>query len=604
MGTPPALRLATCLALAALLALPALATPAPAPLLPSGLDGLVGHPFVGAPRGPQEIAGAGALAQRFLPRPAGTVVEATFAFGPYPIQAGWDLSRLDLGVQMVPGFVTKLGYRVVDAATGQPYNNMQVHIHHGLWFRAGSHSEGQFIFGTGEEYTSIDLDARSAAEPAGLRYGLGFASGERMFIVLMLHNKEPTQRVVNILVDLTFVHGTAAEIQAAQGCGEPAPLGLVLPPAGCVAGAVMHNVNGYLWGDIFNVPREADGDGIFVYPLEGESVAPRPPDVPWWLPLPGSPIDVPGIQVINTSFVAPRDATLVHAGGHVHQGGMETVVVNLGSATAPCGDLDGDGLDGITLYRSRKFDRVPGSFPASEDFQMGVTKPGYRAPIRAGDRIGQYGIYANRDFASYQAMTFSAAHLDEEQSPGARTGPCTLANTAPWLIAGAPGEDPTETVPNRPWTGDPLPVCGDGLGPACDGPVEVPADGLYVTKVAIAGFSFVPGDQHLAGPLGAPPKIPKWGAVQFANADAGAVVRHTVTSCAWPCNGPYRANYPMPDGLFDSDRLGNFDYFDSGSIPPESEDDPVWRVPVGMERGLYSYFCRLHPSMRGWFEVV
>jgi hypothetical protein len=312
---------------------------------------------------------------------------------------------------------------------------------------------------------------------------------------------------------------------------------------------------------------------------------------------------VPGIALLSTSYTATVGGMAVHAVGHVHQDGLATVVVNLGPESQPCGDLDNDGLAGITLYRSRKIDRVPGAWPSSEDFQMGVTQPGWRAPIRAGDRIAQFGLYANRDHAAYQAMTFGAMHVDESANPLPRGGPCTLANTGPVLADGAAG-DPTWTVENRAWVGNPLPVCGEGIGPACDEPAQVPQGSLYLQEVLISGFSFLPGDQHLAGDLGAPPKISRFAQLRFVNADAGAVVRHTVTSCAWPCNGPYRANYPLPDGLFDSDRLGNVDVFDGGSVPPDPQDDAVWRTPHDLDPGLYSYYCRLHPTMRGWFEVV
>jgi plastocyanin len=29
----------------------------------------------------------------------------------------------------------------------------------------------------------------------------------------------------------------------------------------------------------------------------------------------------------------------------------------------------------------------------------------------------------------------------------------------------------------------------------------------------------------------------------------------------------------------------------------------VWRTPKGLPQGTYSYFCRVHPFMRGAFRV-
>jgi hypothetical protein len=98
------------------------------------------------------------------------------------------------------------------------------------------------------------------------------------------------------------------------------------------------------------------------------------------------------------------------------------------------------------------------------------------------------------------------------------------------------------------------------------------------------------------------------------NDDVAIGVRHSVTSCTWPCNGAYFANYPGPDGVFDSGRLGNADYIDGGlvqenggplfSYGPSRELSPVWSTPTDLAPGTYVYFCRIHPRMRGAFEVV
>ena len=70
-----------------------------------------------------------------------------------------------------------------------------------------------------------------------------------------------------------------------------------------------------------------------------------------------------------------------------------------------------------------------------------------------------------------------------------------------------------------------------------------------------------------------------------------------MTTCPWPCNGPYVANYPIGDGRWDSGMLG-YDLVDGGSPIPFA------RTPSDMPAGKYAYFCRTHPWMRGAFEVV
>ena len=39
---------------------------------------------------------------------------------------------------------------------------------------------------------------------------------------------------------------------------------------------------------------------------------------------------------------------------------------------------------------------------------------------------------------------------------------------------------------------------------------------------------------------------------QFVNADQQANIRHSVTTCKYPCNGRYVSNYPWADGSWDS----------------------------------------------------
>jgi plastocyanin len=505
-------------------------------------------------------------AHRMVPRAPGTVARTTFLYGPHAIPAGWDLNRVALDVPLQDGFVTQLGYRLVDATTGQQHGNMHVHIHHALWFRGVGLDFGELVLGTGEERTHVDLDARADAAPGGPRYGLAFTAEEPHTLLLMLHNKMPQAQVVHILLDATFVYGTADAIRAATACGNAVPL----EGEGCAAGQDFHALDGRLWGGIYDVPRDPLATTPHIYPSLGSD----------------------GIR-----YTAQASGTMVHLAGHVHPNGLATVVVNLGPAGSGCeADLDADGFPGTTLLRSAKFDRVPGLF-ASEEFQMGVSKPGWRAPVRAGDRIAQWGVYEHRDHASYGAMAFAASHVDRLAPPPPRTG-CQLREFAPRLVGGA--GDPAESVPNRDWDTPAMPVCGVAGQPPCDHPAT-PPPGLEVGEVLIADFAFTPGDQHLALPLGAPPRVHQGQALRFVNADTSSVVRHTVTSCPWPCNGPYVANYPQPDGRFDSGAMGNLDVLDGGGVPPRH---PTWDTPTTLPAGLYSYYCRLHPWMRGAFEVV
>jgi plastocyanin len=160
-------------------------------------------------------------------------------------------------------------------------------------------------------------------------------------------------------------------------------------------------------------------------------------------------------------------------------------------------------------------------------------------------------------------------------------------------------KDPTEGVPNRAWGKHADSYCGapGGEGP-CERPeqAEAPAELRGVKTVKIANFAYTPGDRAASGALKAIPVIKQGEQLTFVNMDEAAGIRHTATTCPWPCNGPYVGNYPLADGAWDSGTLGH-DLIDGGS------PNPVSQTPADLPAGRYSYYCRIHPFMRGAFKV-
>jgi plastocyanin len=522
------------------------------------------------------------LAQRYLPRDPGVEKDMTLFFGPFVIPPGADMNRIQVDVPLHDGFITAIAPNLRDAVTGQVPHMIDVHIHHAHWFRVSDDPNEEYytlnlawVFGTGEERTQGSLNDRAAAQPGGPQYGIFIPGQQPQVLIFMIHNKGQGVLNLYITLDVSFVYGTAGEIAAAQGCGPLAP------DERCRAGETFHALNGKLWGSTFDVPRQADGDGIYVYPN-----------------------DAPGGSALGRWYTSPADGTAVATAGHLHPLGTEVVIANLGPAESGCeADLDGDGWPGVTLLRSSKMERNPLAFPTSEDYQMGVSKAGWRAPVHAGDRISQFGVYANKDYAAYQAMSYVGFYVDRQQPPPP-LGPegCTADSLRPWLVDDPLGQA-TQSMLNHPWDDHVMELCGLPGYLECDRPVVQRTDGLETPVVAIADFAYVPGDRTLVGQLGAPPKVHVGQSLTFINGDTGlGGVRHTVTSCNWPCNGPYVANYPQPNGLFDSGKLGNLDYIDGGITG--SDTVPVWHSPTDLAPGLYSYYCRIHPRMRGVFEVV
>ncbi len=115
---------------------------------------------------------------------------------------------------------------------------------------------------------------------------------------------------------------------------------------------------------------------------------------------------------------------------------------------------------------------------------------------------------------------------------------------------------------------------------------------------------------------------------------------HTITACKTPCNLTGGIGFPLPDGArtLDSGELGygptvNTDFLYPGGgtkVPITAAVDipaatskcagpgvdglvkalangcvgaETWKTPKNLNPGLYTYFCRVHPFMRGAFRV-
>lgn len=498
---------------------------------------------------------------RYEPQTPGTERSYCLFYGPYTIPPGHDLSRVDLDLSLSDGFLVAGGPGLVFADGTEP-GHQELHIHHAHWWflEPGAPNYGpsvpfpgwKWISGSGEEETEGSFDLVSAAEGGNRRYGLAVREGERTLLINMIHNKTTRPIVVWVKVDLTFVHGTAAEIAGTTGEN-------------------FRNLTPVLVGGSFDVPREPPGgDGVFVWPRD--------------------------INGTGQVWTAPFDGTIVIGAGHLHPGGQRAIVTNMGRPSEPCASDRTDGIPGKTLY---ELDVINRETPLSEDFQIEITQPGFRATVRAGDRIVVNGVYESAEHGWWDAMTHTGFYVDEH--PVAPADACSVelvgvpAGWSPPL--GYPVlQAPTEGIANRAWTGDPDPLCGVTGSPACNRNLTPVPSGADTEVVTISNFQFTPGGLGLSGPLG-PPRIARGTRLHVVNTDIAAYVRHTMTSCPSPCDGPYVTNYPLPDGAFDSGFLGY--------EPTTMGGPPYWEFDTSrLEPGRYTYFCRIHPWMRGAFDVV
>ena len=490
---------------------------------------------------------------RYVPKPPGTVDKLNLYYGPYTIPPGWDANRVDLDLPTQNGFLEYVDpqmYRVADMT--EP-SHQEAHIHHAHWFALDPGNKedtylghtAEWVFGMGDEETRGDFRERSAANgPHGPVYGEYIRAGNEQTLIYMLHNKTDQPMEVWIVLHVQFEHGTKQQLEA-------------------IRHRPYHDVSGALFGRTYNVPRQPHGDGRWEYAKDSGRV------IEW---------------------TSPTDGTIIGAGGHVHPGGKQVVFENYGSKANPCPNT-GNGYGGTLLIKE---DEIDHNVPLSEDYQTEVTHPAWRAPIHKGDRLRISGTYENKAHAWYRVMTHEGLYVDKAEQP---KGHCKPYMIGKWKRT---WKDPTQGVPNRTWGNHTDDYCGTRYGgPPCEKPEKLPPDSAFMhqTAVHISNFQYLLGDRSSGLAGGKYPSIKRGEQLTFFNDDQFADIRHTVTTCPWPCNGKYVANYPLADGRWDSGTLG-YDVVDGGS------PSPISATPRNLPAGIYTYFCRIHPWMRGAFRVT
>ena len=118
--------------------------------------------------------------------------------------------------------------------------------------------------------------------------------------------------------------------------------------------------------------------------------------------------------------------------------------------------------------------------------------------------------------------------------------------------------------------------------------------------ITISNFLYGRGDLLRVGKKGRPPTIRPGGRLTFVNRDADQGILHSITACRAPCNRTTGIAYPLANGRggFDS---GNLGFGPAGRTAAANR--VTWRTPRKLKPGTYTYFCRVHPFMRGAFRV-
>ena len=264
-----------------------------------------------------------------------------------------------------------------------------------------------------------------------------------------------------------------------------------------------------------------------------------------------------------------RPGTLVAAAGHLHPGGLH---VDLSALR---------GRRSAHIFRSNAHYFDPNG-PVSWDLAMTKTPLSWRVGLRKGDVLRVSTTYETRRASWYESMGLVLAYIADGD-----TGPDPFKHRV--YTTGAITHGHLAAANNH-----------GGRPTSLPDPRKAPDGGTIAGGVAVADFTYLPGDLSSSSVLGRPPVVARGSSLHFANYDSAGSILHTVTACRAPCNGSTGVSYPLANGRiqFDSGQLG---YGVPGYTPAAGRIN--WRTAGDLPPGTYTYFCRVHPFMRGAFRV-
>jgi hypothetical protein len=499
------------------------------------------------------LAGALALPTGAQAASGGGVQHLHYRFGPLTITPGTNVNTVGPITEKpaVDGYITKFTPNLRRLDGSVPRVDV-LHLHHGVWLNISQSPINTPFAGfriqpfaaAGEEKTALALPSP---------YGYFNRGTDHWLMNYMIHNLTARPDKVYLTYDLDFV------------------------PADSDLGRQMKAVRP-VWMDVqaghaypvFDVKKGAGRNDRFTYPDQARSPYGGGRRLNEWR------VDSPG--------------TLVSTAGHVHPGGLYTDLELVRNGATPAraaagraGPVRGSAAHSARLFRSvaKYWDRRG---PISWDMSMTATPSNWRVHVRPGDTLRVSATYDSRRAAWYEAMGIMIVYMADDQGgvdPFAKALPLNghvthghLAENNHHGGTGPPSVD-ARALPN---------------GPA-------PPDGI----VNIGDFRYRAGDLSLPGAARNPPTIRRGQSLRFVNGDAAKTIWHSITACRAPCNLSTGISYPLADGSggFDSGQLG---FGPQGFTAAANRKE--WSTPSNLAAATYTYFCRVHPLMRGSFRVV
>ena len=439
----------------------------------------------------------------------------------------------------VPGYITRFDPELIYADGTVPPVDV-LHLHHAVWAVNGAPQ-----FAVGEEKTIQQL-------PQG--FGWRSLPGDSWILNDMLHDLVARPAQVYVVWRLDFVPDSspaAASIKQVQTrwmdvAGNPS----IYP--------------------VFDALRSYGHNGTYTFPDQAPAADLHPCGGT------GRAKGSHGCLGAAQSWTPNHDVTLIGTAGHLHPGGLYTRLTDTRAGHTN------------TLFTSNAHYYEPAG-EVSWDVAMGGTPPDWKVQVEPGDKVSVHATYDTRRADWYEVMGIMPIAVYDGTLPG-----------DPAVKDAQAGDIPQDEVLTHGHLSE-----NDNHGGTPTGapdPFSLPSAPAPNNTIGIQSFAYR-GDPS-AGP--SVPTIEPGQTLTFRNYDAVPSVNafHTITACKDPCTGSTGIAYPIANGpvTFDSGELG-FNGNNGGIAGEPAADRDTWQTPQNLPSGTYTYFCRIHPFMRGAFRV-
>jgi plastocyanin len=262
-------------------------------------------------------------------------------------------------------------------------------------------------------------------------------------------------------------------------------------------------------------------------------------------------------------WTVPGQGYLVKTFGHLHPGGLQDDL-----------SLVRDGKTAHLFSSTAHYYEPAGA--VSWDVSITATPDDWRVAVQPGDVLRITTTYDTSRASWYESMGLAVV----------------------WMADGPGGVDPFTTRVDQPGklTHGHLAENTNHGGKATTVSDPSTDKGAATSNVDITDFVYGSGDLSSGKPI---PTVTAGQPLTFNNVDAPTIgVWHSITACKAPCTKSTGIAYPLANASvqFDSGQLG--------VAGPPTANRLTWTTPTNLPPGTYTYFCRIHPFMRGAFRVV